>query len=126
MTASGSLGVGMPDAWMTTHFGSASATGSKRGPNDDFDSDGLTNLEEYRLGTNPTRGASRFDVTLKPGNAMEWLARPWSLYTMESSADGITWNVEQGIIPPAIGARAIAPPRDAAAARRFLRLRQRW
>ncbi len=42
-------GDSMDDAWETTYFGNLSQTGSG-----DFDSDGMTNLEEYLGGFNPT------------------------------------------------------------------------
>ena len=116
-------GDGMPDSWMETHFGHKDpGEGPKRGPNDDFDGDGLTNLDEYRLGTNPKRGQSRFDITVQPGDQLQWLARPWGLYALESSVDGTNWQFRQGIIPTGIGA-SVTVPRDAAQARRFLRLR---
>lgn len=41
-------GDSLPDAWETTYFGGISAT-----PGGDADNDGLTNLEEFVLGTSP-------------------------------------------------------------------------
>lgn len=41
---------GLPDSWERQFFGNLTQTAT-----DDFDSDGLSNLEEYQLGTNPTR-----------------------------------------------------------------------
>ncbi len=41
----------LPDWWERAWFGSLGAVGG--GPNDDPDGDGLTNLQEYKLGTNP-------------------------------------------------------------------------
>jgi hypothetical protein len=40
---------GLPDPWELQYFGDLS-----QGPNDDPDGDGLTNLEEFELGTDPT------------------------------------------------------------------------
>ncbi len=40
----------MDDDWERTHFGNLN-----QGPDDDFDNDGLTNLAEYLLGTDPTK-----------------------------------------------------------------------
>ncbi len=39
----------IPDAWYIQHFGSVDASG----PDDDPDGDGLTNAEEYQLGSDP-------------------------------------------------------------------------
>lgn len=117
-------GDGMPDSWMVTYFTNKDpAAGPNRGPNDDYDKDGLSNLEEYRLGTNPTKGNSRFDVTIQANDGMQWLARPWALYALESSADSFTWTFEKGIVPPTIAATTTAP-KDPAVKRRFLRVRQ--
>jgi hypothetical protein len=117
-------GDGLPDSWMQTNFGSKDpAAGSNRGPNDDYDSDGLTNLEEYRLGTNPIKGISRFQITAINGDNMQWLARPGALYALESSGDSVTWTFEQGIIPSTILATAVVP-KDPLDSRRFLRVRQ--
>ena len=42
---------GLPDAWEQKHFWSAASCD----PAADSDNDGLTNLQEYQLGTNPTK-----------------------------------------------------------------------
>nr|WP_321349275.1 LamG-like jellyroll fold domain-containing protein [uncultured Methanoregula sp.] len=39
---------GLPDAWERQYFGNLS-----RGPDEDYDGDGLTNLQEYLAGSNP-------------------------------------------------------------------------
>jgi hypothetical protein len=41
---------GLPDDWELQYFGDL-----VQGPNDDYDHDELTNLEEYQLGTDPTK-----------------------------------------------------------------------
>jgi len=41
---------GLPDSWERKYFGNLNQTGSG-----DFDGDGLTNLQEYQLGTDPTK-----------------------------------------------------------------------
>ena len=40
----------LPDSWENQYFGNLNQE-----PNNDFDTDGLTNLEEYNYGTNPTK-----------------------------------------------------------------------
>ena len=49
-------GDGLPDEWETRYFGTLG-----RGPGGDEDSDGLTNLAEYQLGTNPVNPDSDGD-----------------------------------------------------------------
>ena len=41
---------GLPDNWENQYFGNLN-----QGPNNDYDNDGLTNLEEYNYVTNPTK-----------------------------------------------------------------------
>jgi PKD repeat protein len=49
---------GLPDNWETTYFGSP----SNCDPDDDPDADGLTNMEEYTAGTDPTNEDSDGDL----------------------------------------------------------------
>jgi len=44
-------GDGLPDLWERKYFGNLSQTGGG-----DFEGDGLTNLQEYQTGSNPTAG----------------------------------------------------------------------
>lgn len=45
-------GDGLPDWWELQHFGNLN-----QGANGDYDNDGLTNIQEYKQGRNPTKGA---------------------------------------------------------------------
>jgi uncharacterized repeat protein (TIGR01451 family) len=54
-------GDGLPDAWQINWFGSVNAPG--RGPNDDPDGDGASNLKEYLAGTDPTNSSSFLRIT---------------------------------------------------------------
>jgi hypothetical protein len=45
-------GNGLPDAWELLHFGNLTQSA-----NGDFDGDGVSNLEEFRVGTNPVQHA---------------------------------------------------------------------
>jgi len=53
---------GLPDAWQTANFGAADAPNG--GPNDDWDSDRVRNLDEYISGTCPTDGWDTFRLQL--------------------------------------------------------------
>jgi hypothetical protein len=50
---------GLPDSWEILHFGSIG-----QDPNADPDQDGLTNLQEYQLGTDPNNPADGLPVTI--------------------------------------------------------------
>ncbi len=59
-------GDGIPDAWKIEYFGSITAPGS--GAGDDPDGDGLTNMQEFLLGTDPTNPDTDGDGLLDGGN----------------------------------------------------------
>jgi hypothetical protein len=62
---------GLPDAWETFHFGSLEMS-----PNNDSDGDGLTNLDEYLAGTNPTDSSSSLKGFI--GNSANGIQISWS------------------------------------------------
>lgn len=80
---------GMPDAWETTYN---LAIGSNDG-NADADGDGLSNLNEYLLGTNPRSGTSFFKAQLTPVTGspgvyqLTWNAVAGTTYVVEWSPD---------------------------------------
>lgn len=83
---------GMPDSWETLYNLSS-------GTNDggaDADGDGLSNLNEYLLGTHPRSGTSFFKAQLSPVPAspgsyqLSWNSVPGTTYVIEWSPDLIT------------------------------------
>lgn len=52
---------GIPVGWKIQYFGATNAVNG--GALDDWDHDGVNNLNEYLAGTNPTNASSRFQVT---------------------------------------------------------------
>lgn len=48
---------GLPDCWEIKYFGNLD-----EGPDDDYDNDGLTNLQEYQFGTDPTVAQTGCDI----------------------------------------------------------------
>ena len=77
--ATDTVGLGLPDIWVRAHFGGLSAVTSTS----DHDGDGVSDLAEYRLGTDPTQ---------------------WS-----SDANGIPdgWAIAHGFDPTLAGAAAL-------------------
>ena len=53
---------GLSDSWEIVNFGNLS-----QGPSGDLDSDGLTNLQEYRYGTNPNQANGPYTITASSG-----------------------------------------------------------
>ncbi|MCB1132122.1 MAG: type VI secretion system tube protein Hcp [Verrucomicrobiae bacterium] len=83
---------GMPDEW-------ESSNGLSVGTDDagsDLDGDGLRNIDEFRLGTDPRSGTSFFKATLTPlpetpGSAeLEWNSIEGKTYVVEWSPDLVT------------------------------------
>lgn len=84
---------GMPDSWMVANFGSAvPSSGALSRATDDKDKDGLTNLQEFRLGMNPNDPQSRLRVAAFTSTALQWPASPYQLYTIESSDNLTSWT----------------------------------
>lgn len=71
---------GLPDSWEISNFGNLSQT-----PGMDRDSDGTSNLAEYRLNLNPNSGSSAFRATVS-GRTITW-----------PSAQGITFTVKRSL-----------------------------
>jgi len=86
-------GDGLPDAWETTYPTAASGA-------EDTDLDGLTNLQEYRAGTDPTNALSylRVDTIALASESnlvsLRFLATSNKTYTIQhrNAVDGAAWN----------------------------------
>ena len=77
-------GDGLGDAWEMQHFGSLAATAAG-----DPDRDGLSNLQEYRAGTNPNNPNSVFEfINITPvfgGIQLIWSSQPNRTYRLRRS-----------------------------------------
>jgi hypothetical protein len=76
---------GMPEAWQLQYFGFTGVD-----PNGDPDGDGLTNLEEFKAGTSPIDGQSRFAlITVQPdvmgGLRVDWESATGKFYILQRS-----------------------------------------
>jgi hypothetical protein len=98
---------GIPNGWKSRHFGAVTAANA--GALDDWDEDGMNNLEEYRAGTIPTSAASRFRIVdfQSPGGAgctLQWSSEKGKRYTIHTST-----NLETGF-DVSMATRIIATP----------------
>ncbi len=94
---------GLPDSWEMTKIGNLS-----QGPNHDTDGDGQSNAIEFRAGTHPNNGASRFAATLTPASGnqftLTWPSVPGKTYAIETHVNLI------GVWSPLISVPAAASP----------------
>ena len=79
---------GLPDSWMTTHFGSIEGSTDSSDP----DGDGQSNLCEFLQGTDPNDEDSSFRILNFDGTTLEWTSQQFGLYILESSTDFETWT----------------------------------
>jgi hypothetical protein len=77
---------GMPDDWEKAWFQS-----TNQPPSGDFDHDGVSNVDEFLGGTNPTNSASRLQMTglvaTGGGLSVSWAAVPFRCYAVEASTN---------------------------------------
>ena len=84
---------GIPDDWRTTYFGSDDpSAGPNRHANDDFDSDGFSNVQEYLLGSDPTNNTSNLRITSFGTTNIQWQAKGYEVYELYCSTDLAAWT----------------------------------
>lgn len=111
---------GLPDSWMQLHFGSPTPIAGLSRPEDDPDGDGLTNLREFQLGTNP-QSFDRFSVSSVTSRSILFPARPYEVYELHVSSDLVTWNPAGKAVRPTTESGEIRLP-DSKADRQFFRV----
>jgi titin len=88
VTAVDSVGDGIPNAWRAAHFGGSGATtNSTSCAACDPDHDGLSNLQEFLAGTNPTNASSRLLIGAPSPNGAD-------VIVSFSSVAGVPYRVE--------------------------------
>ncbi len=100
--------VGVPDGipawWRIQYFGGdGTSTDAFSCANCDPDGDGMSNLQEYLAGTNPTNGASTFRITNihREGNDIRvtWMTGMGKTNALERSAGGLNSSYSNNLAP---------------------------
>ena len=97
-------GDGLPDDWEQTHFGSLAQNGSG-----DADSDGVSNLEEYQAGTDPTDPQSLFAILRVGAHPQGGVEIRWSSMADKSYIVERSGNLLGGFTPVAQNLAATPP-----------------
>ena len=116
---------GIPDAWMTNYFGHAAPlAGDKSRASDDADGDKLTNLQEYIAGMNPKDATSAQRITLIRTNTLQWQAKAYELYEIQSSTNlaSTNWTRFGNPVLPTTTTGTVSNPYNPALPRQFFRV----
>jgi len=88
----------IPDEWKIRFFGSAFSPSALAG--NDTDSDGLSNLQEFQAGTDPTSADSKPQISVRSisgngGIRLSWVSAPGKRYRLERSdtINSVLWDV---------------------------------
>jgi hypothetical protein len=118
---------GIPDAWMNTYFGHTDPeSGDKSRANDDADGDKLSNLQEYIAGTNPKDGTSAQRITFITTNALQWQAKAYELYEIQSvtNLNSTNWTRFGNPVLPTTSTGTVANPFNPASPQLFFRIQK--
>ena len=123
LTVNLNSGGSLPVALQLQYFGTTGVD-----PNADPDHDGMSNLQEYRAGTDPTDPQSRFQivkVTPNPaGSVIQWSSAQGKFYTVQRSTDLLTgFSDIQTHIPATAPLNSAQDPGSASGGQYFYRIR---
>jgi len=100
LTVNLNSGGSLPPAWQLQYFGTTGVD-----PNADPDHDGMSNMQEYLAGTDPTDPQSRFQIVRvvpnSSGSLIQWSSAQGKFYTVQRSTDLLTGFVDSQTHIPA-------------------------
>jgi hypothetical protein len=133
VTATSSVNDGIPDAWRAQYFGgSGTTTNGQSCAACDPDHDGMSNLQEFLAGTNPTNAASVLRLSavspITSNNAVSFLSVPGTVYRLQSLDDlmSASWLTVADQVVGTGGNITLADPNLFSTAKRFYRLQVLW
>jgi hypothetical protein len=120
-------GDGISDWWETNYFGSVGTTNSAANALADSDGDGMSNLDEYLAGTNPTNALSLLKVVFMEtnGSVLSFVAQTNLTYAVQwrTNLAGPGWTNLTGILAsPQVRTVTVDSASAPAAAERYFRV----
>ncbi len=129
VTATDSVGDGIPNAWRSAHFGgSGTTTNSTSCAACDPDHDGLTNLQEFLAGTDPNNAASSLRIGVPTKNGSDIIVSFQSVagiiyrVEMRNELNSASWQVLADQILGTGGIIQVTDPGAAALPRSYYRV----
>ncbi len=114
---------GLPDSWMMQYFTNIDPNvGTKHHASDDFDGDKISNLNEFISGTNPTNAASVLKITSFSTSNLQFLAKPYEVYEIQTSPDFSSWTLATNPVTPIVTNASYSGFATPGAARQFFRV----
>lgn len=89
---------GLPDTWMTAHFGSIVPVTGTSEPGDDPDNDNYTNLDELLANTDPNDPSSHPRILSFSPDQIQWSGQNFDYYELQSTTDFTTWNTIRRVV----------------------------
>jgi hypothetical protein len=133
VTAISSVNDGIPDAWRAFYFGgNGTITNSQSCATCDPDHDGMSNLQEFLAGTNPTNSASLLTLDANPSSSSNDVASfpsaagvVYRVLYRDDLVNGF-WSIAADQVVGTGTNIFIADPSTSSTAKRFYRLQVLW
>ncbi len=122
-----SWGDGIPDEWRLLYFGTISQSNLNAAAGADPDGDGMSNLAEFKAGTNPVKSDSKLTVSAAHGQhgpVLRWMSKAGKRYIVESTPNlnAAAWTTVAGSVL-GNGALVEAEAGDSSNKAKFYRIR---
>ncbi len=82
----------LPDNWENS-FSPPGAAGLGHAPADDYDGDGISDRDEFRLGTSPVDAEDGLQLSITNAAALQWSAKRGISYAVQCSSNLLSWDL---------------------------------
>ncbi len=95
----------LPDEWENSFVPGTAGLGSA--PDDDYDGDGISDRDEFRLGTSPVDAADGLSLSITNGEAIQWSAKRGVSYEVQVSTNLTSWSACEPLLVESNGVTRI-------------------